>query len=419
MTNMTGSHRAPSRVLVVGAGIVGLSCAWSLQESGAEVVVADRKRPGAGSSWANAGYVSPTLCVPLPEPSILRYGVRAALSRRSPVRVAAEADPQLARFMAGLVRHCTTRSWRRGMAAYRPLNEMIVQSYERQLDSGVDAILTKCDLLSCFVEGDETGGLLHELATVTASGQRVRVELLTGDEARDLEPHVSGRVSVAVRILDQRYLTPSRYVTALADSVRRRGGKILEETPVTAVERRRDVLVAQSPGGDIDADAVVLANGAWISSIARSHGMRIPVYAGRGYSFTLPCSQPLRGPLHLPSARLAVTPQDDRVRVGGIMEFGSPDAPLKPERIEAMTRAARPLLEGVDWEGRRDDWVGARPLTTDGVPVVGETRTPGLFVAGGHGMWGVTQGPLTGSLLAGRIVTGVTPPVLRPLDPCR
>ena len=124
-----------------------------------------------------------------------------------------------------------------------------------------------------------------------------------------------------------------------------------------------------------------------------------------------------RGRLHLPSARLAVTPQDDRVRVAGIMEFGSPDTPLRPARIESMVRAVRPFLDGVDWEGRRDEWVGARPLTTDGVPLVGESRTAGLFVAGGHGMWGMTLGPLTGKLLAERIATGVTPPVLRAARP--
>jgi D-amino-acid dehydrogenase len=419
VTRLPGTHRPPARVLVVGAGIVGLSCAWSLQDHGTEVYVADKASPGAGSSWANAGYVSPSLCVPLPEPSILRYGLRAVLSPRSPVRLAPAADPELARFMLGLVRHCTTASWQHGMAAYRALNEGIVGAYQQQLEAGVDASLLSCDILSCFERAGDSGGLLHELASVIEAGQQMNVELLTGDQARETEPHVSSRVAMAVRIRAQQYLTPSRYVTALADSVRRRGGKILEETAVTAVERRSGVLVARSPAGDLEAEAVILANGAWMSSLAAAHGVKVPVHAGRGYSFTLPCSEPLRGPLHLPFARLAVTPQGDRVRIAGIMEFASPDAPLNKARIKAMLQAVRPFLDGVDWDGRRDEWVGARPLTADGVPLVGETRTTGVFVAGGHGMWGVTLGPLTGRLLAEQIATGVTPPVLRPLDPCR
>lgn len=419
MTTASAAPQRPSRAVVVGAGIVGLSCAWSLQEYGIEVCVVDRQREGAGSSWGNAGFVAPALAVPLPEPSILRYGVRAVLRPGSPVRLCIQADPQLIKFMAGLVRHCTAGAWRRAMSAYGPLNERVFDSYQRHRDAGVDAAVVQADVLSCFEHPHEATGLLHELEGIVGSGQRVNVELLTGDEARDYEPHLSERVTLAVKVLGQQYLTPAAYVTALADHVRKRGGEILEQTVVTGVERRGGVLVVRSPVGDMEADAVVLANGAWLSSLARPHGVRVPVYAGRGYSFSLPCAEPLRGPIHFPSTRVATTPQGERVRVAGIMEFGSPDAAAKPARIRSMVRSVRPLLDGVDWDRRADDWMGARPLTTDGLPLVGESGTPGLFVAGGHGMWGVTMGPLTGSLLAELIATGVTPSELRPLDPCR
>ncbi len=413
------SHRRPAQVLVVGAGMVGLSCAWSLQDHGIEVVVADRAQEGAGSSWGNAGYICPAMTVPLPEPSILRYGIRAVVSPASPVRLPLRADPRLVQFMTGLVRHCTARAWRHAMSAYLPLNERIFESYQRQREAGVAASLQQADVLACFADPHGAAGLLHELEGVVGSGQRVGIELLTGAEAREQEPHLSGRVQLAVKILGQRYLTPSSYVAALADSVRSRNGKILGQTTVTSVQRRGDKVVARSPAGDLEADAVVLANGAWLSSLARSHGVRVPVYGGRGYSFTLPCAEPLRGPLYFPACRVAATPQGDRVRLAGIMEFGSPDSPPRPERIRSMARGVAPLLDGVGWDAQDNDWMGARPLTTDGVPLVGPSRTPGVFVAGGHGMWGVTLGPLTGQLLAERIASGVTPPELAPLDPCR
>lgn len=415
----TGGYRTPSRVLVIGAGMVGLSCAWSLQEHGIEVIVADRAQEGAGSSWQNAGYVAPAMTVPLPEPSILRYGVRAVLSPGSPVRLCAQPDVRLAQFMTGLVRHCTARSWQHAMSAYLPLNRRIFDAYDRQRDGGVAAELKRADVLAAFEHSGDAAGLLHELASVAGSGQRLAVELLTGDEARDLEPHLSGQVTLAVRIPGQRYLTPSGYVAALADAVRSRDGKILAQTPVTGVHADGGQVVARGPAGDLDADAVVLANGAWLSSLARPHGVRVQVYGGRGYSFTLPCPGSLSQPLYFPVARVAVTPQGDRVRVAGVMEFGPPDAAPRPARIRSMMRATRPLLDGVDWDARADDWMGVRPLSTDGMPLVGETRTPGVFVAGGHGMWGVTLGPLTGQLLAEHIATGTCPAELRPLDPRR
>jgi D-amino-acid dehydrogenase len=116
---------------------------------------------------------------------------------------------------------------------------------------------------------------------------------------------------------------------------------------------------------------------------------------------------------------VACTPVGDRLRVAGMMEFRAPDAPLDPRRIEAITAAARPLLRGADLDSRQDEWVGARPCTPDGLPLVGGTRSPRVFAAGGHGMWGITLGPATGQLLAEQITTGRTPVELAPFDPLR
>jgi D-amino-acid dehydrogenase len=404
---------------VVGAGVVGLSCAWSLRDYGVEVRVVDRIYPGAGASWQNAGLVSPALCAPLPEPAILRYGVRAVLSPNSPVQVLWRSDPRLISFMARLALHCTAGKWRRGMAAYRPLNEQVAESYERQRAGGVETGLASGDVLACFEDQAGSVAFMHEVEGIIGSGQDVKVEHLTGEEARRHEPHLSARVGVGVLVKDQQYLTPSHYVAALARSVRARGAEILENTAINGVEWSGGTLVAHGPGAEFEADAVVLANGAWLSTLAEKHGVRAPVSGGRGYSFTLACTEPFKAPTYFPSARVAIAPQGDRVRFAGIMEFGSPDAAPRSGRIETMVRSVQPFLQGLDWTTRSDDWMGPRPLTPDGLPLVGETRTPGVFVAGGHGMWGVTLGPLTGALLAERIATGVAPPELRPFDPCR
>ncbi len=419
MRQTAGGYRAPSRVLVIGSGLVGMSCAWSLQEHGVEVCVVDRGRPGAGASWQNAGLVSPAMSVPLPEPGILRYGVRAALSPRSPVAFVRSADPRLVRFMAAMVRSCTTRAWRRGMDAYRVLNEMAVESYEHQRAGGVEVELTRGDVVACFEHPAETGAFLHEIEAVVAAGQATEVALLTAAETLAAEPHLSGKVAIGVAVRGQQYLTPQQYVPALAKSVRDRGGKIVEDTVVTKVERRRDVLVATGPQGELEADAVVVAAGAWAGGLLAGHGVRVPVYGGRGYSFTVATPEPFREPVYFPVARVAVTPQGDRARFAGIMEFGSPDAPPQRARFHHMVRAVRHLLVDLDWSTMADQWMGARPVAADGVPLVGATATPGLYVAGGHGMWGVTLGPLTGSLLAVQIATGATPAPLAPLDPLR
>lgn len=406
-------------MIVVGAGIVGLSCAWSLQEYGVDVQVVDRSHVGAGASWQNAGYVAPGMCVPLPEPTILRYGVRAVLRPGSPVGVLWRADPRLARFLAGLTRHCTSAEWERSMRVYRTLNEMVFESYAHQIAGGVHAAVNTSDVLCCFEHESQSKGLLHKFDAVRASGQRVDADLLDGRDARSAEPHLSAATTVVLRVRGQRYVTPSAYVRALADSVRERGGKILDDVAVRAVSRQGGAVVVTGPRGTLDADAVVLAAGAWLGPLAAAHGVRVRVYGGRGYSFTVAAPAPFTCPLQFPVPRVAMAPQGERLRITGIMEFGSPDAPPRPGRIPGIVKSVTHLVDGVDWATRRDEWMGPRPLTTDGLPLVGATRTPGVFVAGGHGMWGVTLGPLTGALLARQIATGVTPPQLAPLAPTR
>jgi D-amino-acid dehydrogenase len=419
MSGSPGGPAALSRVIVVGAGIVGLSCAWSLQDHGIEVEVLDRGQPGSGASWGNAGFVAPALTVPLPEPSILRYGLRAVVDPRSPVALPMPASARTLSFLLHMVRNCTSARWQRAMAAYRALNEQVFAAFDLQRDGGVGEMTNETDVLAAFRHPSESAGLLAELRGVARSGQQVSFEMLSGDRARAVEPHLSRGISNAVVVHHQRYLTPSTYLTALAELVRIRGGKITTSTAVTGVERRSDRIVVAGRDRRLEADAVVLAAGAWLPSLARPHGVRVRVQAGRGYSFTVECAEPFRVPVYLPSARVAVTPDAGGVRLAGIMEFSDADAPARRSRIPSMIRKLRPLLEGLDLDERGNEWVGPRPLTSDGIPLVGATRTPGVFVAGGHGMWGVTLGPLTGRLLADLIVTGRSVPELSPLDPLR
>jgi D-amino-acid dehydrogenase len=107
------------------------------------------------------------------------------------------------------------------------------------------------------------------------------------------------------------------------------------------------------------------------------------------------------------------------LRIAGMMEFRRPTAPPDPRRIRAIVTAARPLLRDVDLDDRMAEWVGSRPCTPDGLPLIGPTRSPRVFVAGGHGMWGITLGPITGKLLAEAITDGHPPAALAPFDPLR
>ena len=125
------------------------------------------------------------------------------------------------------------------------------------------------------------------------------------------------------------------------------------------------------------------------------------------------------GPLYFPRQRVACTPMGHRLRVAGMMEFRRPGDAPDPRRITAVVDAVRPFLAGVDLDERQDQWVGSRPCAADGLPLIGPTAAPRVFVAGGHGMWGIALGPVTGQLLAQCVVKGEVPAELAPFDPLR
>jgi glycine/D-amino acid oxidase-like deaminating enzyme len=380
----------PRRVAVVGAGMAGLATAWFLQDGGAEVTVLERDRVAAGASWGNAGWLSPGLAAPLPEPAVLRYGLRAVVSPRSPVYLPLRADPTLLRFLLTFLRNSTMSRWRRGMAAQVPLNEQALAAFDVLAAAGVDAPTHPAEpLLACYRRPEDRAGLVEELHGIRAAGQRdVEFDEVTGDEARALAPTLTDEVGAAIRVHGQRYLDPPAYVAALGRSVVARGGTLREGCAVDDVREDGDGVVV----GSERFDAVVLATGAWLGPLARRFGVRQVVQAGRGYSFSVPVEQMPAGPLYFPAQRVACTPLGDRLRVAGMMEFRKPDEALDPRRIAAITDGVRPFLSGVDLDDRQDEWVGSRPCTGDGLPLLGRTASPRVFVSGGHGMWGIVLG---------------------------
>ena len=417
MGGMTSStHRPPQRVAVLGAGMVGLSTAWYLQEHGVDVTVYDRTGVAAGSSWGNAGWLTPSMAVPLPEPSVLSYGLRAVLSPSSPVYVPPTADPRLLRFLLQFARNCRPKQWQRAMQALIPLNQGALAAFDEMESGGVAARTRLADpFTAAFRTVEDSAALLEEFEHIRACGQSVNYEIIDGATARADEPALSDEIGTAIRILDERFINPSVYVESVADSVRTRGGAIRVDDEITDVRTDSEGVFL----GDERYDRVVIATGARLNQLARRYGVRRIVQAGRGYSFTVKMDDLPRGPVYFPQQRVACTPAGDRLRIAGMMEFRDVDAPMDPRRIKALVDEARHLLKGADLDHREDEWVGARPCTADGLPLIGATKDPRVSIAGGHGMWGITLGPVTGKLLAEQIVTGHTPAPLRAVDPLR
>jgi D-amino-acid dehydrogenase len=421
--------------------MVGLATAWHLQEQGVEVTVVDREGVAAGSSWGNAGWLTPGMAMPLADPSLWTYGPRALVDPAAPLHVPLRFDPRLWTFFARFMAHATQRRWDHAMAALTPVDRVALDAFDElaaggSLGHGVEAGTTPGPFTVAFEHVREARPFLRELEHVAAAGQTVPVRRVeTGERAHQL----TDDVSTVYALEGQRFLEPGPFVHALADSVRARGGRILTGLEVLDVEpgrlgacvfaravhpdagtaRRAGSPTEREEGVVLRGDAVVLATGAWLPTLAAPLGVRTRVQAGRGYSFTVKTDEPVETPIYLPARRVACTPYQGRFRIAGTMEFRGPDEPLQPRRIEAILASVQHLFQGVDLDDRHDEWVGSRPVTPDGLPLVGATRTPGVYVAGGHGMWGMVLGPATGRALAHLVTTGETPDEIRAFDPLR
>lgn len=416
-------QRAPAsrtpRVAVVGGGIVGLNCAWYLQQEGAEVTVLERRRLGAGASWGNAGALAPAIAVPLPERSALTSALRGAFDRNSAIVTPRRLNGDLVRFLLGFARNATERRWYQAMHDYLPLSNNALAAYEFMAAHDVQLSLNDARFVIACHDAGEAAGLLRELSMVIEAGLPLQVDMLTTEQLHEAAPAAAG-CQFGLRIHGQRFVDPPQLLDAVADSVRVRGGEIVENLPISKVERRLGKVVCTTEdGADHGFDAVVLATGAWLPRLARDHGVRVPMQAGRGYSASVPPRDLVPGMLYFPGPRIACTPYRGRLRISSVMELAGVDRPLTPRLADAFLRRARAALPNADWAKVEDVWVGSRPLTADGRPFIGGTATKGVFVAGGHAMWGVTFGAVTAQLLAKLVVGSSADAALAPFDPLR
>lgn len=407
-----------AKAIVIGAGFVGLSTAWHLQQHGVDVTVVDKTGVAAGSSWGNAGWLTPGKAIPLADPSLWTYGPKALMDPDAALHVPFRFDIGLWSFLARFASHGTHRAWDRTMAALTPIDKLALGAFDELTGGGVESWTREGPFVIGFTHEAHSKGFLGEIEGVIRHGQDVPFERL--DDPRRLAPQLSDRVAVAYRLEGQRFLEPAPFAQALGDAVAARGATMRFGAGAASVTRTgAEVQVTLDDGETLNADSVVIATGAWLPALARPHGVRVRVQAGRGYSFTVATEQPTEHPVYFPFQRIACTPYQGRFRIAGTMEFRLPDEAPQPRRIQAIVNQARSLFQGIDLDDRQDEWVGSRPVTPDGLPIVGATRTPGVYAAGGHGMWGVVLGPATGKLLAKRIVTGETDPAIAPFDPLR
>jgi D-amino-acid dehydrogenase len=413
-----------TRVCVVGAGVIGLACAWELSRGGAEVVVLESGTAGAGVSRGNTGWICPTITAPLPAPGMVREGLRQLVTRGDAFVLRPRADPTFARWLWTFWRSCSPARYEAGTRALLALNRRTMELYDAYRAAGIPFEMHDTGLV---VAARTREGLApyRELAHLLRRlGYDGEVDELAGTEAAQIEPALdASAVACALHARVDRYVRPEELTAGLADSLRRLGAEIRVGSPVSSLRPTGDGWVLRSADGDTRADSVVVAAGLGSAPLLREHGVRMPLVGARGYSVTITGEgTPPAHALYLAEAKLGLGSYTTGVRVAGVFELGARST-TPPARAGAkLLAAAEPYLRG--WRPVAKDapatWAGLRPASADGLPLIGAVPgREGLYVAAGHTMLGVTLAPATAAALAPLVLRGERVPELAPFDPGR
>jgi D-amino-acid dehydrogenase len=423
MRNKTDTAQGPpdaADVVVIGGGIVGLSCAHFLQLHGRQPIVVEQGQVGRGSSHGNAGLVAPSHSIPLPAPGVVLQALRWLLDPASPFVIRARLDPALARWLIRFAWSARREPMLRAISTLRDLNRLSAELYvelardaEAALAYHPTGVLNVYGTSRAFAHGRREADLLTRYGVTS--------EILESGDLVGAEPGLRPGLAGGVLWPEDGYVDPAAFVGALHKDLRRRGVRVLADTEVLEISQNHQHVSVTTTAGIVRCEEAVVAAGAWSAALLRRLGQRVRVEPAKGYSITVEqAASRLRRPLLLAEAKVAVTPLNGSLRLAGTLELAGLDASIDARRLDAVRRAADPYLRDGARGGRETVWRGLRPLSADGLPLIGRLPTQSrIAVATGHGHIGVSLAPATGKLIA-ELLTGQPPTLdLRPLKPVR
>ncbi len=407
-------------VVIIGAGVVGLSAAIAAMARGLDVTVIDREGPAAGASAGNAGAFAFTDILPLASPGILRKAPKWLLDPLGPLSVPPAYALQIAPWMFRFWRACAPARVAHSTVAQTAMMDLSKSELEGFLSlTGTLPMLRKEGNLQVYESEAEFNASLSGWTAREAHG--IEFHHLDPAGMAEIQPGLSPRFIRGTFTAGWFSIAdPKLYTLALADHFRSRGGRI-EKGEVNALSPvEGGVEIALSGGRQLTAGQVVVSAGAFSHRIARTLGERIPLETERGYNTTLPADAfDLRTQITFGGHGFVVTRLSTGIRVGGAVELGGLSLPPNFRRSDAMLTRAKSFLPGLKTEGGVQ-WMGFRPSLPDSLPVIGAARaTPRVLYAFGHGHLGLTQSAGTARLVADLLTGAPLPLDIQPFSPQR
>ena len=392
-----------SKVIVAGGGVIGLCTAYYLNKAGHEVILIDKGDLKQGTSFGNAGYISPSHFIPLASPGIVAKGLQWMLSSSSPFYIKPRLNMDLIRWALTFWKRSGKATMERNIPH---LNNILHLS--RELTSSIRNELGnqfRMEEKGCFMLYKTALTEKHEIELAKeAAALNIETNVFSAKEIQAMEPEVEVNVRGGVLYPIDAHLHPGDLMQTIHDHLQQSGVKFQLETTITGFEKQgRKVTNVLTDKGDFSGDEIVLATGSWLPVTSRDLGIDLLLQAGKGYSMTFDAVEKnLHYPAILVDDRVAMTPMGADLRMGGTMEISGIGSPMLMKRVQAIFKAAKNYYPDlpVSFPAQDKIWHGLRPLSPDGLPYIGRHSTfDNIVMAGGHAMLGLSLAAATGKLV--------------------
>ena len=395
----------PRRIIVIGAGVIGVSTAHMLRMDGHEVRLLEASGEAAnGTSHANGGYLSAAFCAPWAMPGLPREAFKALFDRQAPFRFRPDGSLAQLRWMRELLSNCDAKQFskhhlrmvRLALMSRVQLNHVVAQT-------GLAFDLRDAGVLQLFWQAPKSGWVEQRLSGLRGLG--FDAQWLAPHQVRSLEPALvcSEHIAGGLYVRDDASGDCARFTQDLLAWNIQRGLLFEAQTRIDALEldRSGQQLVAVRSGGNRwTADAFIFATGVDTSKLLHAH-LRVPVIPVKGYTVTAPVvsTQSPQCAVIDDATKLAIARLGDQVRLAGMAEVVGHDRRINAVRCDQLVRHYEALYGSLPLHGRVQ-WTGLRPMTPDGMPIIGATSIQGLYLNTGHGTYGWTLACGSARLLA-------------------
>lgn len=395
------------KVLILGSGVIGVTSAYYLAKAGHEVTVVDRQpKPALETSFANAGEVSPGYSSPWAGPGVPVKAIKWLLMKHGPLVIRPKLDPVMWIWLLKMLRNCTAERYAVNKRRMIPIAEYSRDSLRAlRSEIGIRYDERAQGTLQLFRYAAQLDHTADDIAVLKQYG--VPFEVLDRAGCVAAEPalsDVSDKIAGGLRLPQDETGDCHMFTQALALEAEKLGVRFAFNVGIEGLnaDATRITGVATSKGV-MQADAYVLALGSWSPRLLRPTGISLPVYPVKGYSITVPISDPDAAPVSTvmdESYKVAITRLGNRIRVGGTAEISGYSDKLYPARRATLDHSLTDLFPRGGDIGKATFWSGLRPMTPDGPPVIGPTRYANLHLNTGHGTLGWTMACGSGRVLA-------------------